>query len=108
MDVVPTRSAEEWTKELTEIRQMVEFLVCRARKLDVKTDVAVRRLGRLEKENDQLQDEGILTEALADKPSVAKLIVDRWFADKGFGFGKVQSPRQRSARRRGPHDRHRS
>ena len=38
-----------WTTELTEIRQMVEFLVRRERKLDVKADVAVRRLERLER-----------------------------------------------------------
>ena len=43
-DVVPTRVAEGWIQELAEIRQMVEFLVRRERKLDVKTDVAVRRL----------------------------------------------------------------
>ena len=54
-DVVPTRVAEGWIQELTEIRQMVEFLVRRERKLDVKTDVAVRRLERLEEESDQLQ-----------------------------------------------------
>ena len=46
---VPTPNAEEWTKDATEIRQMVEFLVRRERKLDVKTYVAVRRLERLEK-----------------------------------------------------------
>ena len=54
-DVVPTRVAEGWIQELAEIRQMVEFLVRRERKLDVKTDVAVRRLERLEEESDQLQ-----------------------------------------------------
>ena len=31
---------QEWAKELREIRRMVEFLVHRERKLDVKTDVA--------------------------------------------------------------------
>ena len=39
-----------WTKELAEIRQMIEFLVRRERKLDAKIDVRVRRLERLEKE----------------------------------------------------------
>ena len=41
----------DWTQDLREIRQMVEFLVRRERKLDVKADVAVRRLARLEKEH---------------------------------------------------------
>ena len=44
-------------KEVREIRRMVEFLVRRERKLDVKADVAVRRLERQEKEHSQLEDE---------------------------------------------------
>ena len=43
----------DWTQDLREIRRMVEFLVRRERKLDVKTEVAVRRLEWLEKENDE-------------------------------------------------------
>ena len=81
-----------WTTELTEIRQMVEFLVRRERKLDVKTDVAVRRLERLEREQDEQDDhdrEASMTEAFADKTKVVKLVVDKWFVDRGFGFGKV-------------------
>ena len=35
---------QKWDKELREIRRMIEFLVNRERKLDVKTDVAARRL----------------------------------------------------------------
>ena len=80
------------TKELTEIRQMVEFLVRCERKLDVKTDVAVRRLERLEREQDEQDDhdrEANLEEALVDKTKVVKLVVDKWFVDRGFGFGKV-------------------
>ena len=42
---------QEWAKELREIRRMVEFLVHRGRKLDVKTDVAATRLERLERES---------------------------------------------------------
>ena len=59
------------------------------RKLGVKTDVAVRRL---QQENDEKEDEereASLTEALSDKTKVAKLVVDKWFVDKGFGFGNV-------------------
>ena len=85
---------QEWDKELREIRRMIEFLVNRERKLDVKTDVAARRLERLERESSQLEDEereASLEEALADHAKVVKLTVDKWFVDKGFGFGKAPS-----------------
>ena len=73
---------------------MVEFLVRRERKLDVKADVAVRRLARLEKEQSQLEDEeseASFPDALADRTKFVKLVVDKWFVDKGFGFGKVHT-----------------
>ena len=82
----------DWTQDLREIRSMVEFLVRRERKLDVKADVAVRRLVRLEKEHSQQEDEereASLPVALADRTKVVKLVVDKWFVDKGFGFGRV-------------------
>ena len=106
---------EIWTQDLREIRRMVEFLVHRERKLDVKADVAISRLEPVEKENLQLEDEALeagLPEALADKTKVVKLLVDKWFVDKGFGFGKSSPrrshlhPRQRCPRCRGPHDWH--
>ena len=65
-------------------------MVNRDRKLDIKTDVAARRLERLEKESSQLEDEereASLEEAFADHTKVVKLTVDNWFVDKGFGFG---------------------
>ena len=73
---------------------MVEFLVRRERKLDVKADVSIRRLERLDREKVQLEDEVLesnLPEALADKTKVVELLVDKWFVDKCFGFGKVPS-----------------
>ena len=82
----------DWAQDLREIRRMVEFLVRRERKLDVKADVAVRRLERLEREHSQLEDEereASLQDALADRTKVVKLVVDKWFVDKGFGFGKA-------------------
>ena len=82
----------DWSQDLREIRRMVEFLARRERKLDVKADVAVRRLARLEMEHSQLEDaefEASLPDALADRTKVVKLIVDKWFVDKGFGFGRV-------------------
>ena len=80
----------DWTQDLRENRRMVEFLVRRERKLDVKADVAVRRLAWLEKEHSQLEDEereASLPDALADRTKIVKLVVDKWFVDKGFGFG---------------------
>ena len=70
---------------------MLEFLVRRARKIDDKTEVAVKIFQRLEKERDEQDDEreASLKEALADQTHVVKLVVDKWFVDKGFGFGKV-------------------
>ena len=86
----------DWTQDLREIRRMVEFLVRRERKLHVKADVAVRRLTRLEKEHSQEHSqqedeecEASLPDALADRTKVVKLVVDKWFVDKGFGFGRV-------------------
>ena len=99
---------QEWAKELREIRRMVEFLVHRERKLEVKTDVAARRLEKLERESSQLEDaerEACLGEALTDRTKVVKLTVDKWFVDKGYGFGRaltgevVCHPCQRRARR---------
>ena len=66
----------------------------RERKLDAKTDVAVRRLERLEREQDEQDDhdrEASMTEALTDKTKVVKLVVDKWFVERGFDFGKVST-----------------
>ena len=63
----------DWTQDLREIRRIVEFLVRRERKLDVKADVAVRRLARLEKEHSQVEDEELeasFPDALADRTKV--------------------------------------
>ena len=82
-------SDQERAQELHDIRRMVEFLVLRERKDDLQTDVAVRRLERLERELSQRVDEERetgLDVALSDKTNVVKLTLDR-----GFGFGKVQT-----------------
>ena len=88
-----TMSEMECVKEeLREMRKMLEFLVRRERKVDMKTEVAAKRLQRLEKEREEEDDkerEASLIESLADKTKVVKLVVDKWFVDKGFGFGKV-------------------
>ena len=72
-----TKSGMECVKEdLKEMKKMLEFLVRRERKIDVKTEVGAKKLERLK-------------EALADKTKVVKLVVDKWFVDRGFEFGKV-------------------
>ena len=46
-------SDQEWGQVLRETRRVVEFLLHRERKLDVKTDMAARRVARLERENEE-------------------------------------------------------
>ena len=88
-----TTSEMECVKEeLREMRKMLQFLVRRERKVDMKTEVAAKKLQRLEREREEEDDkehEASLIESLADKTKVVKLVVDKWFVDKGFGFGKV-------------------
>ena len=88
-----TKSKTECSrKELNEMKKMLQFLVRRERRVDLKTEVAAKKLQRLEREREEEDDkerESSLKEALADKTKVVKLVVDKWFADKGFGFGKV-------------------
>ena len=92
-ELVDTKSEMEcWRKELNEMKKMLQFLVRRERKVDMKTEVAAKRLQRLEREREEEVDkerESSLKEALADKTKVVKLVIDKWFVDKGFGFGKV-------------------
>ena len=81
---------EHVKKDLKEARKMLEFLVRRERKVDTQTEVARRRLERLEREKDDEEEhEANLEEALVDKTKVVRLVVDKWFVDRGFGFGKV-------------------
>ena len=87
-----TSKTECLRKELNEMKKMLQFLVRRERKVDMKTEVAAKKLQRLErerKEDDDEERESSLKEALADKIKVVKLVVDKWFVEKGFGFGKV-------------------
>ena len=89
-DVKP--GVEHVKKDLKEARKMLEFLVRRERKVDTHAEVSTRRLERLEREKEDEEDrehETNLEEALVDKTKVVKLVVDKWFFDRGFGFGKV-------------------
>ena len=80
--------------ELLQVRELVGVLVRRERCAEVKTEVAARRLDRMEREKDDADDaerEANLQEALTDQSKVVKLIVDKWFVDKGFGFGTAET-----------------
>ena len=78
--------------ELLQVREQVGVLVRRERCAEVKTEVAARRLDRMEREKDDADDaerETNLQEALANQTKVVRLVVDKWFVDKGFGFDKT-------------------
>ena len=76
--------------ELLHVRELVDVLVRRERCVEDKAEVAARRLTRTEREKDDVDDaehEADLQEALTNKAKVARLVVDKWFVDKGYGFG---------------------
>ena len=76
------------------IRELLGVLVRKERSAEAKAEIAARRLNRMERERDQESEaecEATLEEALADHSKVVRVIVDKWFVDKGFGFGKTPS-----------------
>ena len=78
--------------ELLQVRELVGVLVRRERCAEVKTEVAARRLERMEREKDDVNDaehEADLQEALANQTKAVRLVVDKWFVDRGFGFGRT-------------------
>ena len=80
--------------DLVHIRALLGVLVRKERSAEAKAEIAARRLNRMERERDQESEaecEATLEEALADHSKVVRVIVDKWFVDKGFGFGKTPS-----------------
>ena len=78
--------------ELLRVGELVGVLVRSGSCAELKTEAAARRLDRMEREKDGTDDaehEADLHEALEDQSKVVKLIVNKWFIDKGFGFGKT-------------------
>ena len=78
--------------ELTQVRELVGTLVCRERSAESKAEIAARRLDRMEREQHEVADaehEANLREALTNQSKAVKVLVDKWFVDKGFGFGKA-------------------
>ena len=80
--------------DIVQVRELVGVLVRRERFAETKAEIATRKLARMEKEKDEESEaeyEGTLEEALTNQSKVVKVIVDKWFVDKGFGFGKTSS-----------------
>ena len=78
--------------ELAHVREMVGVLVRRERSAEHKAEVATRRLDRMEQEQHEADDaehEASLEEALSNQSKAMKVLVDKWFVDKGYGFGKA-------------------
>ena len=78
--------------ELLHVRELIGVLVRKERCAETSAEIAASRLDRLEREQDEQDDkesETNLQEALSDKTKAVKLVIDKWFVDKGFGFGKL-------------------
>ena len=78
--------------DLAHVRELLGVLVRRERRAETKTEIAARRLDRMEREQTEADDaehEATLQEALANQSKAVKVVVDKWFVDKGDGFGKA-------------------
>ena len=79
-------------KELAHLRELVGVLVRRERSAESKAEVAARRQDRMEQEHHEADDaehEASLEEALSNQSKAMKVLVDKWFVDKGYGFGEA-------------------
>ena len=81
--------------ELLHVRELIGVLVRKERCAQTRAEIAASRLDRLEREQDEdeqddKESETNLQEALSDKTKAVK-VIDKWFVDKGFGFGKVST-----------------
>ena len=78
--------------ELAHVRELLGVLVRRERCAETKAEIAARRLDRMEREQHEADDaeyEANLQEALSSQSKAVKVLVDKWFVDKGYGFGKA-------------------
>ena len=67
---------------------------------ETKAEVAARRLDRMQREQHEADDakhEANLQEAFANQSKAVKVLVDKWFVDKGYGFGKLRQARSFSS-----------
>ena len=78
--------------ELAHVRELLGVLVRRERCAEAKTEIAARRLDRMERERheaDDAQYEANLEEALTNQSKAVKVVVHKWFVDNGYVFGKA-------------------
>ena len=67
-------------------------MVRRERSAEAEAEFAARRMDRMEREQhdaDNAEHEANLQEALANESKAVKVLVDKWFVDMGYGFGKA-------------------
>ena len=82
----------EVKNDLAHVRELLGVLVRRERSAETRAEIAARRLDRMEREKDEADDaehEANLQEALTNQSKAVKVLVDKWFVDKGYGFGKA-------------------
>ena len=78
--------------DLAHVRELLGVLVRRERCAGTKKEIAARQLDRMEREQTEADDaehEANLQEALANQSKAVKVVVDKWFVAKGYGFGKA-------------------
>ena len=78
--------------ELAHVREPLGVLVRRERCAETKAEIAARRLDRMKREQHEADDaehEANLQQALTNQSKAEKVLVDKWFVDKGYGFGKA-------------------
>ena len=76
--------------DLVHIRELLGVLVRKEKCAETKAEIAARRLDRMEREQHEADDaehEANFQEALQNQSKAVKVLVDKWFVDKGFGFG---------------------
>ena len=78
--------------DLAHIRELLGVLVRKERCAETKAEIEARRLDRMEREQHEADDaehEANFQEALQNQSKAVKVLVDKWFVDKGFGFGRA-------------------
>ena len=72
--------------DLVHIRELLGVLVRKERCAETKAEIAARRLDRMEREQHEADDaehEANLQEAHQNQSKAVKVLVDKWFVDKG-------------------------
>ena len=78
--------------DLAHVRELLGVLVRSERCNETKAEIAAKRLDTMEREQHEADDaehEANLEKALANQSKAVKVLVDKWFVDKGYGFGKA-------------------